>query len=960
MSDAPGNLVSISPEKALKLFGIATYDNGDWWKVTCPFHGDHADVSQAHGGINKDSGGFNCVHCKQPTDLLGFLTGRSGLPRDKVAERLNAALGKKNALLNDAYVFACHRLLLTQPQVLKKLAGKGITFEAAEKRKLGWAADEARIVIPVYDENKALRNMRKYTFEKTESNKKILNVKGAGQNRLYMIENLVNPALDTIYIAEGELKAILLDSLGFPAVSPTAGANNWEAEWNPLFKDKDVVIVYDVDEEGRKGAAKICRHLASVAKSIRDVFLKEVANFAKYTGGDITNYIVDEGKTADDFRQAVLATPTFVRPLCPVNGDAYDDADVEPIPVSLARSVDAINADKKIETEIVVSAKSDAPYILPSEGVVVCNADKDYCDFCHVAENRYYRFKVNPSSKSMMDMIDKSEAKQQEILKEYAKVYHGCKVCTIKIEESVNAEKVRAIPQIAIGASSDETVVREVYALGLGIKANTPYKILARVLASTDDSLAKLLAYRSEPTQDDIDSFELSKNLSLFQPSEWTKAATLAKLSDIYEDFESNVTRIYQRPDLHLFFDLIWHSVLYIRFQGDLVKGWVDALCIGDSGQGKSKLSQLLKEHYRCGERVDAKGSSVAGLVGGLIESGSGWMTMWGTVPLNDRRLVLIEEAKGMGADELCKMTDMRSSGVAVINKIRREATNARTRLGWISNPRGSEKLASYNFGVDAVRELFKNSEDIRRLDMVIGVASGDVPATVLNVHSADRPQCPHIYTSDLCSHLINWVWSRKDEHVIVTPEAESAILDCAKRLSSDFSDAVPIVSPADQRHKILRICAGLAGRTFSTDDGVALIVRSCHVEVVKEYLYRIYTANSLGYAEFSVAQAQEKDLSKPDEIEGRFGLMPNARDCIAALLDAAWFTWQDIGNFTDWDVEVSRQFIGYLAKRGAIKRDPLKGSYRKTAAFITLLKKMQKSDIKNVSRLDQVNKGEI
>src|SRR6185503_2222957 len=92
-----------------------------------------------------------------------------------------------------------------------------------------------------------------------------------------------------------------------------------------------------------------------------------------------------------------------------------------------------------------------------------------------------------------------------------------------------------------------------------------------------------------------------------------------AKFDEIHQDLEANVTKIYRRRDLLTAFDLVTHSVLSFRFQGNIVhKGWCEALVIGDTRVGKSESVGRLVNHYRVGELVTGENASFAGLIGGM------------------------------------------------------------------------------------------------------------------------------------------------------------------------------------------------------------------------------------------------------------------------------------------------------------------------------------------------------
>jgi len=99
-----------------------------------------------------------------------------------------------------------------------------------------------------------------------------------------------------IWLCEGELDALCAISHGIPAISVTGGAGSWREEFTPPFHDKEICIVYDNDEAGRKGAKKI-------QNTLLEAKIDYVHNINIGIQKDITDFFVTEGKTADELRK---------------------------------------------------------------------------------------------------------------------------------------------------------------------------------------------------------------------------------------------------------------------------------------------------------------------------------------------------------------------------------------------------------------------------------------------------------------------------------------------------------------------------------------------------------------------------------------------------------------------------------------------------------------------------------
>ena len=338
-------------------------------------------------------------------------------------------------------------------------------------------------------------------------------------------------------------------------------------------------------------------------------------------------------------------------------------------------------------------------------------------------------------------------------------------------------------------------------------------------------------------------------------------------MDTIYADLE-RVFRIYERRDLLLTADLVFHSCLQFDFQGErIVRGWMEALIIGDSRTGKTTVVNRMVRHYRAGEFGTGENTSLAGLVGGLHQVGTTWALQWGKIPLNDRRLYVTDEAGNLPLESIARMSSMRSSGVAELTKIHTERTHARTRQIWISNPRSPQPLSSFAQGVTAVKELIGAPEDIARFDLVCTAASGDVMLSTINAsREAEEPQT---FTSLLCHHRVMWAWSREPEHIQWMPNAEAEVLRLATEQGQKYkyTTEIPLVEPNEQRIKLARLAIGVALLFVSTGDGENVLVYPHHVQFAAAFLERLYNKPSLNFAEYAAAKHRTFEITNPERV---------------------------------------------------------------------------------------------
>lgn len=413
------------------------------------------------------------------------------------------------------------------------------------------------------------------------------------------------------------------------------------------------------------------------------------------------------------------------------------------------------------------------------------------------------------------------------------------------------------------------------------------------------------------------------------------------KLRDIYEDFSYNITHIYGREDMLTAIDLVFHSILQFRFLGKLItKGWLEALIIGDTRTGKTETISRIVGHYKLGEVVTGENTSYAGLIGGLLETQKTWNITWGKIPLNNRRLVAIDEVSALPIESIAGMSGPRSTGIAEIVKIQTQKTNARTRLIWLSNTRSGRRLDSYNQGVLAVKELMGRLEDIARLDIVVSVDSKEVSLKEINVIKSKK--VPHKYTSNLCNQLIIWAWSRKVEDVQFAEGVEQLILDLASELGRRYSPEIPLVEPAEERIKLARVAVAIAARLFSTDiKGEKVIVRKEHAQFAYEFLNQCFCKNSLAYDLFSASRKKREELSpkKRKELIGVLKSFPSWPDLRDLLLEHQIFRKGELIDQMGYETDVARNLFKWMGRNGLIKSTG--AGYVKQPIFTNLLKEV-------------------
>jgi hypothetical protein len=868
-------------------------------------------------------------------------------------------------------------LIAEYHQALMKLSGplrtalkerRGFTDETLVRFQLGW--DGERVTIPIYDEFNTLVNFRKYKWNSDEDQWKLLNFvdelgNSYGEVRIFGIENLVNDDVEEIVWSEGETDRIIAEQYGFATACPTSGAGSWKPEWARYFRNKKrVYLVQDNDDAGRNAAKKIAEKLCRI---VEVYIINWPDNFPNK--GDITDFFVKSQLTAEDFRALLDASTRYIDPT--MEAGIVDE--VEAVDVHLSASASAKLYGKRMQVPIMVSGKDHTPYVVPKIIKASCgdNADSEKkacqsCNLCVTAGEMSRELKS--VDRDLMKLVKGTEKQQYATIVEMLGINPKCPLFKIDYEEFMNIEEIRMIPKADTNfgfANEHEYVVRTGYYIGENLKANKRYTMVGYMYPDPLTQYATHMFDKAYPEKDAINDFDISEDtierLRAFQVG--PKQTLADKFNEIHRDLERNVTYVWERRDVAIAVDLIYHSALNFYFQGQFVKrGWAELLIIGDSGQAKSTIVERIMSHYRLGEMHSGESSKRTGLVYSIQQSNKRWFLVWGAFPLNDGGLITIDELSGISEDDLAIMSDVRSSGVAKSTGVVTAETTARTRAIYISNPRNGRKLNTETHGISAVLKLFGKTEDVRRLDMAISVASGDIDESLINKAVDDMPEVPHVYDSDLCNLRVLWAWSRRPDNIKFETDATSAILAHATAMGKRYTSKIPIVEAADQRIKIARLAVSAAISVFSTTDGEDVIVKKEHVDYVVAFMDKVYGSKSLGYDKLSDMERVNSDSSDSniDLLVQRFVLLPimDHNEMVEILYGLPYFSRNTLEDYTGLPRDDMKLLLKFLTNNHLVEK--VRGDYRRyplgTEFFEYLRKNPLTKEFIEQSRKDHYN----
>lgn len=143
--------------------------------------------------------------------------------------------------------------------------------------------------------------------------------------------HLIGPKVRSVAITEGEIDAMTLHQVGVPALSVNAGAGNhqWiESDWERLERFSEILVCFDDDEAGQKGASEVVQRLGL-----------ERCRVVKFGAKDANQWLQD-GAGGEDFHAAIKAAK-YVDPqelvsiadfFGQVKASLYPAAAAEPMP----------------------------------------------------------------------------------------------------------------------------------------------------------------------------------------------------------------------------------------------------------------------------------------------------------------------------------------------------------------------------------------------------------------------------------------------------------------------------------------------------------------------------------------------------------------------------------------------------------------------------------------------------
>ena len=177
--------------------------------------------------------------------------------------------------------------------------------EIAIKYQIGYIEQSDRLSMPIRDEENRIVTLWKYNKNPNSyiNDKglevipgKVLFTKGRERSpfNLYDLQEYRKDINQEIFLCGGEKDTLNMIGNGHRAITLGSENENLKEKYKPLFQDLKIVISYDNDEAGQKGAEKILKQLQGVAKEIKVWNWNKVEknqDLTLFKGFDMTDYL---------------------------------------------------------------------------------------------------------------------------------------------------------------------------------------------------------------------------------------------------------------------------------------------------------------------------------------------------------------------------------------------------------------------------------------------------------------------------------------------------------------------------------------------------------------------------------------------------------------------------------------------------------------------------------------------
>ena len=812
-------------------------------QVRCPFpHYDPTSQeyyyeNQPSAGVNLEKGVFNCFSCGRKGNEIQFIQKYMGLSYGK-AKRFKNLLENS---IDDKLGWEHHQKaeFKQKPAVYEMAKNINLSDKVIDDLDIGHSG-RGGIDFPVFIFDQLVDIV---TYRK-DSNPKAIRNKGSESGMIIPYDTWRDSTKPTV-ITAGEKDMAIGRTFGLNTITITGGEGTIPKYFLNDFKNRKVYIIYDNDTSGQQGAKRLAVELKPYVATLKII---DLSNTCKEKGEDLYDYFIKYEKTKSDLANLIKTTEEFTE------DDLEKEKEKQYPTMALIQASANDKIGKMVRSNVQISSVMDDHFQMPvamtGEKVEVTQSQtKNNVELGSVSEWSF----TEKNPKDMFYLIDSNlkEGKikeNQKTLLGVPKNEDGYKI-TIDTVEPVFKAYVKDLVTPESDINPSEMLAFSVgKKLEHGKKYTLTYKLVPHPM---DGQKSVMVIYNIEEANDAITKFRLSEK-------QIEHLKVLKSEKPVKEAVQDNVERVKgmigfnYNETLIKFIDFIFHSAFKINVSGRPVRGLIDGLLVGESRTGKSSTAEEFIKRYNVGEKVSLPTSSLASVIGGSDKHGSGgYFTRAGSLPLNHKGLVVLEELqKSRDPEILKKLTEIKSSGIAQIGRVTGKIDlPCMLRILSITNPKfegtSHKPISSYPNGIEIITDLVGATEDIARFDM-IGVSS-ETANKPLDFNQKFKEPFPDEYYQT----RIQWIWSRNADDIEIPQNVTNHLQTISNRLNKEFPSHIQIFG-TELWKKIIKIAVAVAGYTISTNETFEkIVVTEEHVTYAAEFLRSLYDNETFKFKEY-------------------------------------------------------------------------------------------------------------
>ncbi len=796
--------------------------------MCCPFPhstpGGHVQYYEQHPSahVNLEEGVFHCKVCQQGHSELSFISAILGCSYGTAMKLAVIYRNPEDRMQWDNVPLTTESITLLQQFK--------ISMAVIEELHVRDAID-GRIAFPVLMYDKLI-DIRMY---KPGATPKVKSRAGATMGFVIPFDNWRTERAKTTIICAGEKDMAVARSFGFNAITITGGESILPA-CTAEFRDRKVVICYDNDGPGKRGAIRLANYLKPICASVR--VCTQFHEVCSEDGEDITDFFNKYNKTREDLIRYLDQAVEHV--VVDLDGDA-----VYPV-VDLHTASKPQYIGKMMRSNIQIVATSEATFTVPS--VLIGEKYRD----SEQGENTMHRNDIREwilnedTAQDILHMMDNNFT-ESDLQKNYRSVLRiPQKETYIKFKLPFKETIYKAYVSDMFETQAGDVVPMEYVAYTIGCKLESGKKYLATYKLAPHPYKGQqltMLITGIVQANDSVSNFQVTpeviEHLRVFQQLPGTVAQKVEHITERFKailGYNGNNTLIQTM-------DFAYHTVLEFNFGNQKnVRGYLDTLVVSESRVGKSSTAEAMRSTYALGALVSLAGNAatIPGLVGGSNKIGGTYQTRAGIIPQNHRGLIIFEELGKSNANIIKELTDIRSSNEVRITRVSGTLNlPATVRMLALTNVRsvdGSIKsIASYPNGISILAELVGTAEDIARYDLICVL--GDRGNQRLDPFWEPVPA----FGTDLYRTRIRWIWSRSAAEVAISADVGRYLIEQANALNETYGCHIKIFG-TEAWKKLARLAIAIAGYVVSTDDTYHnIVVLREHVDYAVQFMVALY-----------------------------------------------------------------------------------------------------------------------